>query len=94
MFFVVLSIVLLVLLVIVIAFAAKFDRDCINAERALRLCQEAMMRGSSVERIRSNSTSPAADEWHYRILTHNGAIRLTSEQFEVGRQREIRESSK
>ena len=52
MFFVVLSIVLLALLVLVILHAGNIDRDRVKAERALRLCQESMMRGSSILRHR------------------------------------------
>lgn len=92
MFFVVLSLVLVALLILVTFHAGNIDRDRVKAERALRLCQESMMRGAAVERVRTRSTSPASDEWHYRILTHNGALRLTAEQFQVAREREIRET--
>lgn len=94
MFFVVLSAVSLVLLVLSIGFCARSDRKRILAERALRLCQESMMRGAAVEKVRTRSASPAADEFHLRLLTHNGPIRLTVEQFQVGREREEREASK
>lgn len=52
MFFVVYSIVLTALFILAIAFAARADRGRILAERALRLCQESMMRGSSILRHR------------------------------------------
>jgi hypothetical protein len=61
-----------------------------RADRAEAACEElrkSLMRGSAVGRWHRPDHKPSADEWYHHVLTAEGPLLLTDEQWQVARQR-------
>lgn len=58
-----------------------------HAETACEELRLALMRGSSVARWQRHDAAPHSDEWYFHVITNNGQLLLTEEQWQVARAR-------